>query len=191
MSDWNIIRKINEGDDKAFRLLYELYFHKVLNYAQKFVHCQEDAREIAQDVFMGLWAKKTFLDPNQSISGLIFRMTKCMSIDWLRKQANKSRHINISSIPEQGARTLEEEILGAELNNVYNEILEKLPPKRKLIFQLSRDKNMTYNEIARELGLSPKTVEAQIRLALKQIRTGITNYSSSLIVAIIFLQAIR
>lgn len=185
MTEGSLIKKITSGDDKAFRALYELYFHKTFNYAVKIIKSQEDALEITQDVFLKIWDKRGSLDPQQSLSGLIFRITKFLSIDRLRKQRNKIKFLNIVSTEDIGEHSIEQEIFGAELFDRYNEILAKLPPKRRLIFQLSRDNNLSYNEIARELHISPRTVEAQIRLALQQIRSEISNYSDSLLTAVL------
>lgn len=185
-----VIEKIKAGSDKAFRTVYEMYFIKVFNYALKFIKSPEDAREIAQDVFVKLWDKRASLDSEQPISGLIFRIAKFLSIDRLRKQS-KVKFLELLPVHEKCVMNIEEDMHGVELYGVYNGILERLPPKRKLIFEMSRDHNMTYNEIAVKLHISPRTVETQISLALRQIRTEIVKYSDSMIVALVFIELIR
>lgn len=187
MVEKKIIQKVRSGDEKAFRCLYEMYFYKVINYANKILHSREDSREAAQDVFIKLWNKRSELDPEQSVSGLIFRITKCLAIDRIRKRENDLKTLNITTAYEVGGLSLEREYLDEELYSVYRTILEKLPQKRKLIFELSRDKNLSYKEIAFKLNISTKTVEAQVRLALQQIRKDIKKYSDTLFISLVIL----
>ena len=181
MLERKVIKEINRGDEKAFRALYESYFPKVAAYAQKLLHSREDAREVAQDVFVKLWIKRRQLDSEQSISGLIYRITKFLCIDRIRKLEKTVKTATISTVVETAERSLEADYLSEELYSTYVTIIEKLPQKRKLIFELSRNKNLSHKEIAQKLNISPKTVEAQVRLALQQIRDGIKKYSTTVI----------
>lgn len=156
--------------------MYELYFFKVINYARKLLYSEEDTRETAQDVFVKLWAKRYEIDPDQSISGLIFRITKCLCIDRIRMQAGNVKPSGISMAFEVAERSLEIEYLSKELHSVYQEIVNKLPEKRRLIFHLSRNEDLSHREIAQKLNISIKTVETQIRLGLQQIREDIRKY---------------
>lgn len=178
MLDKKLIHAIKRGDEKAFRVIYELYFSKVANYACRLLHSQEDSREIAQDVFVKLWTKRYELDPNQSVSGLIFKITKFLAIDRIRKQESNIKTFSISAAFEVSDRSLETEYLAKELHSLYFGSLKKLPRKRRLIFHLSRNRDLSYKEIAEKLNISTKTVEAQIRLALQQIREDIGKYST-------------
>lgn len=187
MLDKKLIYAVKRGDEKAFRVMFELYFSRVVNYAAKLLHSREDAREVAQDVFMKLWAKRYELDVNQSVSGLIFRITKCLSIDRIRMQESAIKTSDIAGALDVEDRSLESDYLHEELRSVYVGSLQKLPRKRRMIFHLSRNRNLSYKEIARRLNISTKTVEAQIRLALQQIRQDISKYSAVLAPFIPFL----
>ena len=187
MKEQLLIAKIKRGDEIAFRNLYDLYFHKVLNYSYKILHSWEDAKEVTQDVFVKLWDKRAELNAEKSVSGFIFRITRFTSIDKLRKLNKQVDTLSISSAHNMVDRSMENELLDRELSSVYESIINKLPPKRKLIFQLSRDENLTYKEISEQLHISIKTVEAQIRLALQQIREDLKKYSSTLSMLLLIL----
>ena len=173
-----LVHSIKQGDEKAFRVMYESYFPKVINYAQKLLRSREDAREVAQDVFIKLWTKRYELDPNQSVAGLIFRITKFLAIDRIRKQEHNIKTSAFSGSFEISDRSLETEYMGKELHSIYLGSIQKLPRKRRLIFQLSRNRNLPYKKISQRLKISTKTVEAQIRLALQQIREDIGKYAT-------------
>lgn len=151
------------------------------------MHSREDCREVAQDVFIKLWNKRTELDVDQSISGLIFTITRYLAIDRIRKEENNIRTLSISTAVGVSGQSLETEYLDEELYAVYRGIIEKLPEKRKYIFELSRDNHLSYKEIAQKLNISTKTVEAQIRLTLQQIRDDIKKYSDTLLISLIIL----
>ena len=181
MQEKDLIKRIRKGNEKAFRSLYGLYFNKVANYAFKLLHSEEDAREVAQDVFIKLWNMREQLEPNKSISALMFKITKFTSIDLIRKQQSTVRTVHIGNAPLFGnATTIDNDLNGQELYAEYLRILDRLPEKRRQIFQMSRDENLSHKDIAAKLQISVKTVEAQIRLALQQIRKYLKNYSNTM-----------
>ena len=188
MREKDLIKRIRKGNEKAFRSLYGLYFHKVANYAFKLLQSEEDAREVAQDVFIKLWNMREQLEPNKSISALIYKITKFTSIDLIRKQQSTVRTVHIGNAPLFGNATIDNDLNVRELYAEYLKILDRLPEKRRRIFQMSRDENLSYKEIAAKLQISVKTVEAQIRLALQQIRKYLKDYSNTMVLvfAIIF-----
>lgn len=187
MQEKDLIKRIRKGNEKAFRSLYGLYFHKVANYAFKLLHSEEDAREVAQDVFIKLWNMRLQLDADKPISGLMFKITKFTSIDLIRKQRTTVKTIHICDVPLFGDYTLDNDLNGRELYAEYLRILDRLPEKRRRIFQMSRDDNLSHKEIATKLNISIKTVEAQIRLALQQFRKYLKDYSNTMILALITL----
>ncbi|MEQ9286858.1 MAG: RNA polymerase sigma-70 factor [Cyclobacteriaceae bacterium] len=178
-----LIEKIRAGDTKALRQLYDAYFLRVVNFAYKLLHNKEDACEVAQDVFVKIWDIRKGLDEHKSVSGLIFRITKFKSIDLLRKAENRVGILGIEPsnnffVNEQ---TAEQGLFAKELEEEYERALEGLPDKRRRIFRMSREDNLTYKQIADKLDISPKTVEAQIRLALQQIREGLAHHRDDIL----------
>lgn len=182
MQEKDLVNRIKKGNEKAFRSLYGLYFHKVANYAFKLLHSEEDACEVAQEVFIKLWNMREELDADKPTSGLIFKITKFTCIDLMRKRQAKVKTIHIGKMTLLGGYTLEEDLNGRELYAEYLRILDQLPEKRRQIFQMSRDENLSYKEIAAKLHISVKTVETQIRLALQQIRKYLKDYSNTMVV---------
>lgn len=178
-----LIEKIRAGDTKALRQLYDAYFLRVVNFAYKLLHNKEDACEVAQDVFVKIWDIRAGLDEHKSVSGLIFRITKFKSIDLLRKAESRvSMHgIEPSNNFFVNGQTADQELFAKELEVEYEKVLVALPDKRRRIFSMSREENLTYRQIADKLGISPKTVEAQIRLALQQIREGLAHHKDDIL----------
>ena len=171
-----LIEKIKRGDSKALRILYDTYFLRVVNYSYKLLHNKDDACEVAQDVFIKIWDMRAGLDEHKSSSGLIFRIAKFKSIDYLRKAESRIvlRRMDNSNELFIDSNSFEHDLFAEELQDEYHKVVDRLPSKRRRIFQLSRDENLTYKQIAQKLDISPKTVEAQIRLALQQLRTYMT-----------------
>ncbi len=178
-----LIEKIRAGDTHALRVLYDTYFLRVVNFAYKLVQNKDDACEIAQDVFIKIWDIREGLDEHKSVSGLIFRMTKFKSIDLLRKAEKRVNTVQIEPSDNFFVtnQTADQSLFTKELELAYRKTLSQLPARRKQIFLMSREDNLTYKQIAAKLGISSKTVEAQIRLALHQIREELTHYREDIV----------
>lgn len=171
-----LIRSITRGNELAFRTIYDQYFYKVSNYAFKLLHCVDDANEVAQDVFIKIWNKRNELDENKSLSALLFRITKFTSIDKIRQKQPYSS-VSLNMLGDIAIGYMENNLHEEELNHIYQSILDKLPAKRRQIFIMSRENDLSHKEIAKQLNLSVKTIESHIGLALKQIRIELKNHS--------------
>ena len=92
-----------------------------------------------------------------------------------------SEYFNTNSIVENNETDFE------SLKKQVNIVIEKLPPKRKQIYTLSRERGYTYSEIAQELNISVKTVEKQINLSLKQIKNHLDKESFTTLIIPFFI----
>ncbi|TRX49677.1 RNA polymerase sigma-70 factor [Fulvivirga sp. M361] len=187
MREKDLIRKIRNGNEKAFRQLYTLHFHKIANYAFRLLRSEEDTREVVQDVFLKIWNKRRELNPETPLTHLLFKITKFTAIDAIRKQQTRPRIVPLGEAHQEYLLSFDNELNSRELQATYTKMLERLPEKRKRIFQMSRDENLSHREIAERLDISVKTVETHIRLALQQFREYLKDQSNTLMLIILFL----
>ncbi len=163
------VLSIKNGDIKAFEQAYHQWSAKVYTFILKQCHTEEIAEEVVQLVFMRLWEKRANLSMEHSLSSQLFRMSKTIFIDELRKTAQSRKYqqnLQQSGVPVFSENTLEHK---EALEMVYQAI-EQMPPVRKQIFMMSRMEHLSCKEIAAKLSISPKTVENHISLALKHLR---------------------
>lgn len=141
----------------------------------------DDAREVVQELFVYLWENRD--REIQSIQSYVYAALRYNSI---RKFKSKSTGtIEMTDIPEsEFSVEFQNELEYAELQEVILETINSLPPQCQKIFKLSRFEEQTYQEIASQLNISPKTVEGQMRKALQILQKALDAF---LVTSIFFL----
>ncbi|RFS21728.1 RNA polymerase sigma factor [Chitinophaga silvatica] len=176
----SIVQDIKNGNIERFKMVYQLYHTKLYFYVLKCTHSAYLSEETVQLSFILLWEKRSKLSTNFNISAQLFRIAKSVMIDLLRKQQVHNRHI-ASMLQEQPDWHMETDItIKEELKLVFNSI-EQLSPIRRNVFKLSRLEGLPHKEIARQLSISPKTVENHILRAVRQLKDSLLIISILLI----------
>ena len=169
-----LIKQLRKGNELAFSHLVDTYHHPLCVYAFSLSRDHEKAEDMVQNVFLRTWEQRAQLKPGFSIKKFLYRSVYNEFIDQYRKNQavrllEKKYADALDSLIEE-----DENALFKLIAAVKNEI-ENLPDKCKQIFQLSKKEGLTNSEIAQYLGVSIKTVEAQITKAFTQIRKRIGN----------------
>lgn len=184
MNNEAFITRINQGDEKAYGVLFELYYDKLLYIAVSYVGNREDAQEIVQDVFVKIWKKRNLIDGNRNINNFLYLMTRNACLDFLRKR--KSRlNIYRDTLQEEAlvnysalADDVSSSVIEKELEKQVLKALELLPEKCKTVFVKSRFEGLKRKEISEELHISVKTVENHLTRALKHMRVHLQEFLS-------------
>lgn len=161
-----------------FQYFFTTNFPKVKNFARMLLKSDADAEDVAQDVFYKLWLQpEIWLDNEREPDGYIFTMTKNIVF-------NIFKHLQIEQEYQEASWEKEKNLLHELtenediLKNIYYKemqlalhlTLEKMPERRRLIFELSRFKGLSHKEIAEKLNISIRTVEHQVYLALIELK---------------------
>ena len=174
LSDKTLFLKIKEGDEAAFNKAFESYYSRLCFFADNIIHDYDQSSSIVQQVFVDLWLKRERLDVVYSLKGFLFRSVRNQSLDWLRHRKVESEYLQELSFKQEEAVFLDQLEL-AELNDKINIAIQELPEKCREIFILCRFEGLKYAEIASRLEISVKTVETQMSIALKKIRTKVSD----------------
>lgn len=156
----------------TFDTLFKDWYQDLCRFAYTYLRDEDLCEDIVQEVFISLWEKRKSLAEIQSFKSYLFRAVRNKCIDNLRKEMRFS----IFSLENEGVQELSyydyslEAMESDELKNHIEESIKNLPKSCRNIFVLSREAKLTYAEIADEIGVSRKTVENQIGIALKKIR---------------------
>lgn len=176
------LRKSNVDD---FELLYKNYYVYLCFVAEQVVKNPVDAEEIVSEVFLKLWNNKESLVITSSLKTYLIRAVHNTALNYLEKM----RPTNYGELPDfmlELAGWDNDYPLGRLFEKEAFELLEKgihsLPEGCREIFLLSRDKDMTYNDIAQRLGISVNTVKTQMKIALSRIRELLKDYMPILLV---------
>ena len=165
----NIAKLFNTDFDKTVESLFNDYYTILCRKAYRIVNNKEISEDIVQDVFFKLWDRRNKIVITNSLEAYLNRMVFNESISFLRRNKNLlefSDEIEQSGTNHGPINTIEQK----ELNTIINDAINKLPPRCKTIFLLSRFEDLTYKQIAEQLNISVKTVENQMGKALKVLR---------------------
>jgi RNA polymerase sigma-70 factor, ECF subfamily len=171
MDEKNLLLAIKYDDPDAFKKIYLRYHLKVYYFAYRFFKNKEEAEEVVQEVFIRIWNNRKLLNENLSFNSYLFTIAKNYIFNQKRNNLNHQAFINFL-IPfcSETENSTEEAVISNDLEKHLQKAIENLPPQRKLIFKKSREEGLTYPQIASELKISERTVESQIRLAIKWLR---------------------
>ena len=164
-------------DPRLFEELFRSYYKMLCNIAQKFTGNLEAAEEIVQDIFVKLWEKKRYIEFEGSIGAYLVTAVKNSSFNYIKHQKIKKNSEN--QVREENYPTVyyeADDSSTGELNAIILNAISKLPEQRQKVFRLSRHEGLKYNEIAERMGLSVKTVEAQMCKALSFLRNELKEY---------------
>ena len=179
--DKELYAKLKQGNGPAFKVLFQKYYASMSHYAFQFLHDREMAEETVQELFVHLWEKRELLSIESSVKNYLFRSVRNQCLNQLQKQ--KIRKQYASQVIESAQQEIdpEQSFLEVDLMERIEKSIESLPPKRQEIFRLSREQGLKYQEIADQLNISVKTVEAQMGLALKHLRDHLKEFSNHLV----------
>lgn len=168
-----LISALRQGDQYAFAKIYDIYINALKSFVNSYTKSYEQTNDILQDTFIKLWNSREDLDLNKSVKSLLFKTSYNIYIDKYRK---RQREINMldgwkyKCLIEMSKNDEDE---GIHKLKLVEEAIEKLPPKCKEVFLLSKYEELKYKEIANQLNVSIKTVEVQMGKAFRIIRDEI------------------
>lgn len=175
----DILKRISLGDENAFRELFRYYFPRAEVFLGKVIYSREDVRDIAQNIFIRVWLMRAVLPEINSFGAYLYRMCRNAALDYMRSRGG--------SVPLPDDFDVESDITADQFANAretemrISRSVASLPGKRRKIFIMSRVEGLSNAEIAARLNISPKTVENQITLALRQLRTIVSAISLLLV----------
>ncbi len=179
LNDLLVLKKIKNGDIKAFESLFRHYYSPLCLYAVSITGRLEIAEEIVQDLFYLFWKDREKLQLFHSIKSYLYGATRNRSLQYCEHQEVKQRYREtvLSRTNDQKPSNPHDHLEYQELEDLINRTLNTLPQRRLRIFKMHRFEGKKYAEIASELSLSVKTVEAEMTKALQILRKEIENYT--------------
>ena len=174
-SNKDLLILLKKGDVTAFDNIYKMYSKRLYGFVFRYVKQKEDAEGIVQEVFIKIWETRNKIDIYSSFDSFIFTITYNTTINLLRKRVSEHKyHDRLKSVHQiTGADQIIDEIYIKEINAQLQFLLDKLTPRQKEIFQLSREEGLTHEEIANKLNISVNTVKNHMVTSLAYIKSHI------------------
>lgn len=157
-------------------VLFKTYFMRLVLFAVRYVKDQDTAREIVHEVFINVWEKRDSIDEQKSVKAYLFTSVYNRCLNYIRNQKKIDTAVSVEDDYSGQHVAFEDRIEHSELEAKIQEALLQLPEKCREIFMLSRFEEKKYAEISTLLGISVKTVEAQMSKSLKMMRKALHDY---------------
>lgn len=172
-----LVLRLIDDDHKAFLELYVQYRKSIYLTAYGFVPSRDFAEDIYQDTFTTIWQIRKSLDPDASFSAFVFTVARNNIFNQLR-QINKNDRLTDRLI----ARLTDTDAFDSDIIKVtdiifiVNNVKEKFDKQQRIVYNLSRDHDMTYKEIAQALDIPVGKVKRLISKSLNSIRLSLAKY---------------
>jgi len=171
--------KINNRNTDEFEKMFRLYFVRLASYAHKFIGDFAVAQDLTQSVFLNIWELDGKWNPPGSVKSYLYAALKnqCLNYikhnkvvkEWQDEESWSRQHNHINMDWEKSDRE-------TKLDYSINKALEKMPEKRREVFELSRTEGLTYSEISELLGITKKTVENHMGNALRFLKDELSDF---------------
>jgi len=175
-SDTELLERLRRGDTSAFDAIFRTWYGPLVGTAERMLRDRAVAEELVQDVMLELWRRRETLTSDGSAQAYLFQATRNRVLNHLRHLKIEQRSEpevrgESSSTPPADAALAQE-----ELGVAVQRAVQALPDRCREVFELSRVHGLKYAEIAHSLGISVKTVEAQMGKALRTLRERLAGW---------------
>ncbi|QEC45680.1 RNA polymerase sigma factor [Pseudobacter ginsenosidimutans] len=167
-----LLHRIAEGDEPSFRLLYDEYFNTIYSTALAFTQNSQLAMEVVQETFLRVWKNRARLPEIENLSGFLFVIGRNQVKTALRTARENNQAESLLNVCDQPSPYSPEKaaIMKQFREEVYK-AADQLPDQQATVFRLSRFEQLSYEEIATQLGISTATVKNHLVKALGFMRT--------------------
>ncbi len=176
-SDNELADLLRLDDRMAFNELYERYWKSLYQMTWNVLRDRDTCMEVIQVVFVWIWEHRLNLEMRSPAVYIRFAV-KYKTIDILRSnRVREACFVNLQSLDTDFLISKEAHLEIKELKAVIAKLSSSLPERARLIFELSRNEELSNREIATKLNISEKTVENQMTIALRKLRAGMKSFS--------------
>ncbi len=171
-----VLTEIRAGSFRAFEVFFTHYYIRVRTFAEGMLKSREEAENIAQNVFLKIWLNRDRLSTEKHIDSYVFMITRNEVYDFLKHEHHYSDYKSFVEKRNNDRYEIESEYDIKEIKSIVNDTVENMPEQRKRIYLMSRRQYLSNDEIAEKLGISKRTVEKHISLALAAIRENLGDF---------------
>lgn len=165
--------RFRQGDSEAFASLYQSHWQQVFRFSRLYLRSDDDAEDVVQEVFIRLWQIHERIHPGDNFSGLLFIITRNLIFNRFRRQIDPLGFKVSVLAALEASDDIESEISARDLSEYIDRLVDLMPARQRQVFNMSRREHKSYREIAEELDLSQKTVEAHMHEALRFLRDNL------------------
>jgi len=169
---------LQKGNEEAFTLLFNQFNLSLCSYSYRIVNNDSDAREVVHNTFCKIWDNRKTIEINESLKAYLYRSVYNNSITLLRKRKQYAKYTQQGLVDLYFERIIQNphaelKIIDSQTRKIILSAIDELPKRCREIFLKCKIGGLSYPETAEDLGISVKTVEAQMSTALKRLRKSL------------------
>lgn len=171
LSDAELTILLKDGDAMAYTVIYNKYFDSLYIHACSKLKDKEEAQDIIHELFTHLWNKRNEILIKSNLSSYLYTAVRNRVLDLISHQQIQSKYVSsLQNFINEGYCITDHLVREKQLSALIEKGIADLPPKMKMVFELSRKQKLSHKEIALQLDLSEQTVKKQVNNALKILR---------------------
>ena len=165
---------LREGEQLAFAELFQRFHQPLYFHAKRMLRDGDEAKDIVQDVFATIWSKRDSLTIPASVDAYLYGAVRNRILNVIAHQNVVSKYeASIDRFLERGIAYTDDQVRERELARIIAQEISLLPEKMREVFEMSRNDELSYREIAEKLNISENTVKKQAQRAIKILRLRI------------------
>ena len=177
LKDELLISGLARRDKIVFDYIFNYYYSTLCAFSMQFLNDKDVVEDLVQDFFVSLWMEAPVRKINSSLKSYLFSGVKNRCLDYQKHQKVDQKYRRYTFFFANNDENYADNFLAeSELRHAIEKCVEKLPPRCREIFEMSRLRGLSNQEIAIELGISKRTIEVQISNALKVLRKELVEY---------------
>ncbi|WP_372775352.1 RNA polymerase sigma-70 factor [Mangrovibacterium sp.] len=184
--------QFKDGNESAFEQIFKAHYNPIVGFCNQFIFDHDKAASLAQEAFINLWLNREEIQSPNGIKSFLYTYAKSSCLNYIRhkkveaKYEDKQLHKLESQINNEVLESFDFDALEfSEMEELIHRSIRELPEKCRQVFIMSRFDGKKNKEIAEELQISPKSVEANITRALKTLSQRLSEYLPAVLVEII------
>jgi len=177
-----LLAAVAASDRRAFTELYSTYLTGVQQYLFLFTRSEELAQELTQQVFIGLWERREQLDEVTNFRSYLYRAAKNLVFDEIRRQQRQaSAYAQVHATADMCLLPADHALITEQDQELAQALIKQLPAKRRAIFLLRTQEELSLDEIAQQLGISKSVVKKQLYAAVGFVKKHLLPASQTVI----------
>ncbi|MEX0778744.1 MAG: RNA polymerase sigma-70 factor [Balneolales bacterium] len=185
-NDAEFICGIQNGDQELFAKLFHTHYSDLCTFALRYTNEFAVSEDIIQGLFLNIWFNRETWSPVAGVKSYLYKAARNKALDYIRHSkvksdwAKESRYLG-NPFAESPVDIIQDQEFSSEVAGAIDNAIKALPEHRKIIFLLSRENGLTYQEISDTLDISVKTVETQMGRSIKILREQLAKYLPALL----------
>ena len=176
MDDRELLERVRAGEEAAFDTVFRTWYAALVRVAAALLKDTDAAEEVVQDVMVEFWRRRQVMDADVTLRAYLLRSVRNRALNHLRHlRVRRETTGDVEALYDEPVAS-DQPVVAKELAEAVKIALAELPPRCREVFDLSRVHGLKYAEIAETLGISQKTVEAQMGKALRILRERLAQW---------------